>query len=198
MPAGCSIRIDQTRWRMRLKTCCATARCAMRCASADGRARHNFSGPIRRAMRDTRGRKRLSIESAGVADRDLHIGIDARELAGHPTGVGRYLSGLLNVWASDTGSNHRFTLFTSDAALASAHTFGPRFSVVVEPSRGHGSTWWEQTRVLKPARHANLDVWFSPGYTSPLLMHCPVVVAIHDVSFFAHPEWFGGREGFRR
>jgi glycosyltransferase involved in cell wall biosynthesis len=29
-------------------------------------------------------------------------------------------------------------------------------------------------------------------------LSCPFVVVIHDVSFFAHPEWFGFREGWRR
>ena len=42
------------------------------------------------------------------------------------------------------------------------------------------------------------DVLFAPGYTAPLLSPKPIVVAIHDVSFAAHPEWFSAREGLRR
>src|SRR5262249_25184678 len=45
---------------------------------------------------------------------------------------------------------------------------------------------------------AGADVWFSPGYTAPLRLRCPSVVTIHDVSFYAHPEWFSWREGLRR
>jgi glycosyltransferase involved in cell wall biosynthesis len=37
-----------------------------------------------------------------------------------------------------------------------------------------------------------------PGYTAPLRLRCPSVVVIHDVSFFAHPEWFSWRERTRR
>jgi glycosyltransferase involved in cell wall biosynthesis len=44
----------------------------------------------------------------------------------------------------------------------------------------------------------HLDVWFAPAYTAPLRMSIPVVVAIHDLSFVAHPEWFRFREGVRR
>jgi glycosyltransferase involved in cell wall biosynthesis len=47
-------------------------------------------------------------------------------------------------------------------------------------------------------RQTNADVLFAPGYTAPLLCRVPIVVAIHDVSFAAHPEWFAWREGQRR
>ena len=47
-------------------------------------------------------------------------------------------------------------------------------------------------------RNGKADVLFSPGYTAPLFAGVPMVVAIHDVSFAAHPEWFGWREGLRR
>ena len=43
-----------------------------------------------------------------------------------------------------------------------------------------------------------IDVWFAPGYTAPLRIRAPLVVAVHDVSFVAHPEWFRMREGVRR
>ncbi len=43
-----------------------------------------------------------------------------------------------------------------------------------------------------------LDVFFAPGYTAPLRRAEPTVVAIHDISFVAHPEWFRFREGARR
>jgi glycosyltransferase involved in cell wall biosynthesis len=47
-------------------------------------------------------------------------------------------------------------------------------------------------------RTDHLDVFFAPAYTAPPLRRVPVVVAIHDLSFFAHPEWFSTREGVRR
>ena len=43
-----------------------------------------------------------------------------------------------------------------------------------------------------------LDVLFAPAYTAPLRLDAPTVVAIHDLSFVAHPEWFRLREGVRR
>ena len=37
-------------------------------------------------------------------------------------------------------------------------------------------------------------MFFAAGYTAPLRLSCPSVVAVYDVSFFAHPEWFATRE----
>jgi glycosyltransferase involved in cell wall biosynthesis len=128
-----------------------------------------------------------------VSDRALHIGIDARELSGKPTGVGRYLAGLLGAWSAE-GFLHRVSLF-SPIPIASADV--TRFENVVVPAE-NGGTWWEQMRLPEAARRAGVDVWFSPGYTAPLRLRAPLVVAIHDVSFFAHPEWFSWREGLRR
>jgi glycosyltransferase involved in cell wall biosynthesis len=42
------------------------------------------------------------------------------------------------------------------------------------------------------------DVFFASAYTAPLALGVPLAVAIHDVSFAAHPEWFSWREGTRR
>ena len=62
-------------------------------------------------------------------------------------------------------------------------------------SRAPAGTWWEQVRVPSVAPDDHLDVFFAPAYTAPLRMRVPTVVAIHDLSFVAHPEWFGTREG---
>jgi alpha-1,3-rhamnosyl/mannosyltransferase len=63
---------------------------------------------------------------------------------------------------------------------------------------GAGGTWWEQRRLARAARGDRLDVFFAPAYTAPLGIGVATVVAIHDVSFFAHPEWFTWHEGARR
>ena len=41
-------------------------------------------------------------------------------------------------------------------------------------------------------------MFFAPAYTAPIMLGCPMVPAIHDLSYFAHPEWFSAREGWRR
>ncbi|HMD33493.1 MAG TPA: glycosyltransferase family 1 protein [Vicinamibacterales bacterium] len=125
----------------------------------------------------------------------MRIGVDARELTGRPTGVGRYLAGLLAEWSTaDSARRHDFVLYSAQPLAVELDTrkFVPR---VVD---GAGGTWWEQM-TLPPAAHADhLDVWFAPGYTSPLRLRIPTVVTVHDISFVVHPEWFTMREGARR
>jgi glycosyltransferase involved in cell wall biosynthesis len=108
----------------------------------------------------------------------VRIAIDARELQGHATGVGTYLSGILHQWASLPA------VFEHEVILC-------------KPDSMSG-TWWEQRVLPRRVREAKADVLFAPGYTAPLFSGVPTVVAIHDVSFAAHPEWFGWREGMRR
>lgn len=110
----------------------------------------------------------------------MRIAVDARELRGHATGVGTYLSGILHEWKTLPAAQEH------DVILCEP---GPT------DSRG---TWWEQRTLPRLVAQSNADVLFAPGYTAPILAGVPTVVAIHDVSFAAHPEWFGWREGLRR
>lgn len=124
----------------------------------------------------------------------MHVVIDARELCGRPTGVGRYLSGLLDEWAAgDAFRRHRWTL------IAHSEPMGvQRWPAALKIAPGNGGSTWEQFTLPAAARAEKADVFFAPGYTAPLTVAAPVVLTIHDVSFFAHPEWFSFREGARR
>jgi glycosyltransferase involved in cell wall biosynthesis len=126
----------------------------------------------------------------------LHIGIDGRELLGQPTGVGRYLREVLRVWSAPDFP-HRLTVFVPAPPPAELTALGPRVTGQVESGRGSG-TVWEQLHLARAIRRAHVDVFFAAGYTAPLRLSCPSVVAVYDVSFWAHPEWFPPREGFRR
>jgi len=111
----------------------------------------------------------------------MKIAIDARELHGKPTGVGRLLRKLLDEWTR--------------VPAAQAHEF-----IQLAPAAGgpRGGTLWEQLVLPRLVRHARADVLFAPAYSGPIFSAVPMVVAIHDVSFAAHPEWFPWREGLRR
>jgi glycosyltransferase involved in cell wall biosynthesis len=171
----------------------------------------------------------------------MRIAIDARELAGQPTGVGRFLGEILRQWADmPEAAGHEF-IYCAPAALAgsaaseirrAAGTEVPAYvpdarrpelqfrqgdarsedrayvpdarrpelqfrqgEIAIEPG---GGTLWEQRVLPRLARRANADVLFCPAYSGPMFGGIPLVVAIHDVSFAAHPEWFGWREGLRR
>jgi glycosyltransferase involved in cell wall biosynthesis len=127
----------------------------------------------------------------------MRIGIDARQLCGPQTGVGRYLSGLVGEWAtSDGAAHHEFVLYVPEPLTqATPGLDARRFVPRLVP--GSSGTWWEQMQLPRAATFDRLDVFFAPQYSAPLNMRTPTVVAIHDVSFAAHPEWFRRREGIR-
>jgi glycosyltransferase involved in cell wall biosynthesis len=125
----------------------------------------------------------------------LRIGVDARELLGDATGVGRYLGELLTRWTVRPDAVARRFLLYAPEPLPLA--LPPGTTELRTIGRGRG-TWWEQT-YLRTAIHADRpDVFFAPAYTAPLGTDVPLAVTIHDISFVAHPEWFRAGEGARR
>ena len=125
----------------------------------------------------------------------MRIGIDAREICGHATGAGRYLNGLLHQWAAGDGPRrHELILYAPEQLDVEPASRGLAVRVI----GGGAGTWWEQVQLPRATATDHLDVFFAPAYTAPLRLRVPTVVAIHDVSFVAHPEWFRMREGIRR
>ncbi|HUP38581.1 MAG TPA: glycosyltransferase family 1 protein [Vicinamibacterales bacterium] len=123
----------------------------------------------------------------------MRIGIDARELCGKPTGVGRHLAGLLKAWSTDqAASRHTFVLYAHETIST------PLRNAELRVIPGSPGTKWEQLALPKATPLDHLDVFFAPGYTAPLLLKTPTVVLVHDISFTAHPEWFHWKEGLRR
>lgn len=133
-----------------------------------------------------------------MANRALRIGVDGCELVGSVTGVGRYVGEVLRAWVTDPHFPHALIVFTPLAPPPTlASQLGSRVTWVVAPGRG-GGTVWEQWHLPNAARRHDLDVFFAGAYTAPYRLACPFVLVIHDVSYFAHPEWFSTREGLRR
>ena len=127
--------------------------------------------------------------------RPLIVGIDARELAGRPTGTGRYLRNLLRHWR-DTG-DELFVYFNGPPAL----------DPVLEHPRVHKRPLgdgmarglvWQEWLLPAAARADAVDVFFSPAYACPLRLDRPRVTAVHDLSFFAHPQDFTLLDALRR
>jgi len=124
----------------------------------------------------------------------MRIAVDARELCGRPTGVGRYLTELFAEWSNDPEARrHSWTLYAHERPQ-----LGAPWSDSVRVLAGSGGTAWEQWTLARELSRHHPDVLFAPGYTAPLTTPAPTVLTVHDVSFFAKPEWFSYREGTRR
>jgi glycosyltransferase involved in cell wall biosynthesis len=130
----------------------------------------------------------------------MRIGIDARELFGRPTGVGRYLAGLLAAWSAlPKARHHEFVLYDPAVPGLSSDMRPPLPDGARRvPVQGGTGSWFEQIRLPLAMWRTPPDVLFAPAYSCPLAVRIPVVVTIHDLAFLAHPEWFPARERLRR
>ncbi|MGE0393385.1 MAG: glycosyltransferase family 4 protein [Vicinamibacterales bacterium] len=125
----------------------------------------------------------------------MRIAVDARELCGRPTGVGRYLAEVARVWRDLPEAAGHEIVWCGDRPFEHPLLDRAGWRTAVRPGRG---PYWEQIAFPGLAKVAMADVLFAPAYSGPVVGSTPLVVAIHDVSFAAHPEWFRWREGLRR
>jgi glycosyltransferase involved in cell wall biosynthesis len=127
--------------------------------------------------------------------RPLVVGIDARELGGRPTGTGRYLRNLVRHWR-DSG-DRLVCYFNGPPALDPVLDHPAVLKRPLGDGCARGLVW--QERLVPPAtRGDRLDVFFSPAYSCPLSIHVPRVTAVHDLSFYAHPQDFAFVDALRR
>jgi len=130
-----------------------------------------------------------------LAASPLVVGIDGRELGGRPTGTGRYLRNLLRHWRE--GADELVVYFNGPPALDPVLEH-PR---IRKRPLGDGvarGIWWQEVLLPRAAHADDVDVFFSPAYSCPLRLDRPRVTAVHDLSFFAHPQDFSWLDAARR
>ncbi|HVU93027.1 MAG TPA: glycosyltransferase family 1 protein [Jatrophihabitans sp.] len=114
--------------------------------------------------------------------------LDATAVPADRGGVGRYVDGLIAA----------FGAMDVDLAVACQRAdaerygrFAPHAQIVPGPAAiAHRAARlaWEQTAIGKIADQVGADVVHSPHYTMPLRAGRPVVVTIHDLTFFTEPS----------
>lgn len=125
------------------------------------------------------------------------IGIDARSMAGQPTGVGRYVLNLVRAMAPMDRSL-RLRLYLPQPLAGPAEPWHQLVETVVLPTPGglggldNAFTWNHLRLPLHLARNP-VDLFHGPFYTLPAWCPAPAVVTIHDITFDLHPEWFTRR-----
>ena len=122
----------------------------------------------------------------------MKVGVDARELAGRPTGTGRYLRNLLKAWPPGD------TLYLYFNGRAPADVEGGEGRVLRAAGHGGSGLVWAEGHLPPLARGDRLDVFFAPSYFCPLRLDLPRVTTVHDMSFFSLPHDFPAVDGARR
>jgi glycosyltransferase involved in cell wall biosynthesis len=125
--------------------------------------------------------------------------VDATAVPSDRGGVGRYVDGLITS-LDRAGGDLVVVCQRSDAERFAR--LAPGAEVVAGPSAiSHrpARLAWEQTGLPLVAQQTEADVIHSPYYTMPLHAPVPVVVTVHDVTFFSEPEVHSAvRAGFYR
>ncbi|WP_188942287.1 glycosyltransferase family 4 protein [Nakamurella endophytica] len=118
--------------------------------------------------------------------------LDATAIPADRGGVGRYVDGLVG-GLDRIGFPVTVACQPHDADVFTALAPGAR--VVPVPARLRSRPLrlaWEQTGLPVLARRLRVDVVHSPHYTVPVAAGRPVVVTLHDATFFTDPALHGG------
>ena len=90
------------------------------------------------------------------------------------TGVARYLVNLLKYWKNNKRTE--FVLYS--------------MKNVRNPLSIKSTALYYNFSLPKQARKDKVDILFLPFYMRPFFCRVPTAVAIHDISYIVHPEWF--------
>ncbi|MBU5424048.1 glycosyltransferase family 4 protein [Cellulomonas hominis] len=117
----------------------------------------------------------------------MRVLFDATAIPADRGGVGRYVDALLPALAAE-GVDLRVVCQARDAESTAALV--PGADVVPAPGpagRRPVRLAWEQTGLARLAGRRHADVLHSPHYTFPVAARVPLVVTLHDATFFSHP-----------
>lgn len=118
----------------------------------------------------------------------MRVLIDATAVPADRGGVGRYVDELVPE-LDRAGTD--LVLAVQSRDVAHYRDLAPGGRVVAAPPaivRRPVRMAWEQTALPGLARRVRADVLHSPHYTMPLAARTPVVVTLHDATFFSTPE----------
>ncbi|MEN3358946.1 MAG: hypothetical protein V7637_2928, partial [Mycobacteriales bacterium] len=123
-----------------------------------------------------------------MSGRAPRVLVDATAVPADRGGVGRYVDGLI---AALGVADADFAVSCQRADAERFSRMAPQATIVPGPAAiAHRSARlaWEQTGLPLVAQQVNAEVLHSPHYTMPLRAGRPVVVTIHDVTFFTTPD----------
>ena len=118
----------------------------------------------------------------------MKVLLDATAIPADLGGVGRYVDDLVPELIA-SGVNLALAVQQRDVAHFSAKAPRAHLFPVSESMESRGARLaWEQTGLPALIHRIRPDVLHSPHYTFPALHQVPVVVTLHDATFFSHPQ----------
>jgi glycosyltransferase involved in cell wall biosynthesis len=124
-----------------------------------------------------------------MAERRLRIGIDATPLAGHRTGIGRYVEQLISALAIEAGLELHAGAFTIRGRDALSHLpAGVRAVHRPIPARLLHRAWLRGDVPAAEWVLGSVDVVHGTNFVLPPARRAAGVVTVHDLSFVRFPE----------
>jgi glycosyltransferase involved in cell wall biosynthesis len=125
-----------------------------------------------------------------VNDHRLRLSLDVTAVPVHPAGAGRYTVELVGALSARQDIDLVLTARSGDGERWRQLTEGRgALSSTRAPDRRPLRLLWEQLRFPSVIEGLHVDVHHGPHYTMPERARVPVVVTVHDCTFFDHPEW---------
>jgi glycosyltransferase involved in cell wall biosynthesis len=118
----------------------------------------------------------------------VRVLLDVSAVPTRPVGAGVYTIAMARGMAARPDIDLHLLTRRGDTARWEGIASGAQVHALA-PDRRPTRLVWEQTNGPGVARRILPDVWHSPHYTMPLRSTVPTVVAMHDLTFFDHPEW---------
>jgi glycosyltransferase involved in cell wall biosynthesis len=123
-----------------------------------------------------------------VAEPALRLSLDVSAVPSRPAGAGHYIVELARALSARADVEPVLFARRSDRARWQGLAEGLRVSASAPDARPLRLAW-EQVRFARLLDRAGIDVHHSPHDTMPERARVPVVVTVHDLSFFESPGW---------
>ncbi len=123
----------------------------------------------------------------------MKIGIDAHNLEGQPTGVGRYLINLLEQWDKfDLPPDLKFVLYFKkeipDSLELSDNIFARK--LLKAPFGLQSNAFFMHYLLPQAAKKDKVDILFCPGYIAPIFYQGKIALTLHDIIYQARPDLY--------
>ena len=123
----------------------------------------------------------------------MKIGIDAHDLEGRPTGVGRVLINLLREWAKfKLPSDLKFVLYFKkeipDGLELPDSIFDKK--LLKAPFGLQSNALFMHYLLPRAARKDKVDILFCPAYIAPIFYSGKIALILHDIIYQARPDLY--------
>ena len=123
----------------------------------------------------------------------MRIGIDAHNLEGQRTGVGRYLINLLKEWNKfDLPADLKFVLYFKKEIPDDLELSDSSFKkIILQPPFGlQSNALFIHWLLPKAAQKDNVDILFCPSYVGPIGYQGKIALTLHDIIYQARPDLY--------